>query len=82
MKLGAYRLEEFDVNCGPLSVTIIDGIQKFDIQWLMNIDATAVAVVRAVSLALVSFENWPTLTKMNWFPSFLLDNRSNVFMAT
>lgn len=74
--------KNLNVNSGLLSSSSVDGIEKSGNQWLKNIVATAVEVVWAVDIALVSFEYWPIITTMNWFPVFTFFNRLRMSMAT
>lgn len=74
-------MEERSCKFRTVAVSIVDGIPNFDIQWPTYIVATAVAIVRAVGIASVSFEYRSVITTMNWLQD-LFDDGPGMFMAT
>lgn len=58
------------INCWHLSGSIAIRISKLDIQCSTNIVATAVPVVRAVTIALVKYKYRSVINTMNMFPAF------------
>lgn len=69
------------MNCGLLSISIVDRKPNFDMQWSMNIVETAVTVVRAAQIAFLSLEFRSVITTMIWFPHFALANGASMSMA-
>lgn len=63
-----------ELNCGPLSISIVDGIMRFYMEWSTNINATAVTVFQAVGIILVSFEYRFVTTFTNRFPDLASGN--------
>lgn len=59
--------KNFDVDCRPLSVCVVDGIPKLYIQWSTIIVAIAVAVVQKTVLPLLILNTRPSSPRWNGF---------------
>lgn len=71
-----------DVNCGLLSVTILNGILKFNIQCSTNIVVNAVETVHLVGVAVVIFEYQCVISTMNYLQDIVFCNGSSMSMRT
>lgn len=71
----------FDLNCGPLSASIVHVTQRFYIQCSKNSFATASAVIRVVVMALVSAEHRSAITIVNRFSDFFSGTGPSIYMV-